>query len=337
MPHCAKPWVAGHPRGGASAITVESGLLKIGATVAKSAGTSWLRKRKEDAERRLSLIELAGARGLGLIPQRRLGRQFEQLAETIADRLQPLVTIEIRGLTDNERLAVLDGVARALDAADLSDERMFGAGLSSGAIERLVEPSAAAVVAELRLGEAATRFFQMVLREAIAYLAEVVSTLPSFQNRALRELLGRDTEIIDHLRDILNRMPARGHISSMTTANEFELEYRREVARKLDEVELFGVTLSGPSRRYPLSVAYIGLSVSVDSDESEDIGVEEALSGSPRTLIRGEAGSGKTTLLRWLAVKCAQGTLESSLASWNALVPFFIGHSNRPEPLASAR
>ncbi|MFI0467962.1 NACHT domain-containing protein [Saccharopolyspora sp. 5N102] len=40
--------------------------------------------------------------------------------------------------------------------------------------------------------------------------------------------------------------------------------------------------------------------------------------------MKGEAGSGKTTLLQWLAVKCAQGTLESSLAPWNGLVPFFV-------------
>ncbi|GAA3989601.1 NACHT domain-containing protein [Allokutzneria multivorans] len=304
--------------------TIESAILKIGATVARAAGTSWLGKRRGEAERHLSLTELAGARGLGLIPQRRLGRQFEQLAETIAERLEPLVAVEVRGLTDNERLAALSGVARALEMSDLSDERVLGANLSSASVEKLVEPASNTVSAELQLTDEGVYFFRIVLREAVAYLTEVISTLPSFQNRALRALLDRDTEIIDRLRDILDRMPTRGHVSSISSANEFELEYRREVARKLDEVELFGVTLSGPSRRYPLSVAYIGLSVSMELEIAEDISVDDALSGSPRTLIRGEAGSGKTTLLRWLAVKCAQGTLESSLASWNALVPFFV-------------
>ncbi|MGK3203294.1 NACHT N-terminal Helical domain 1-containing protein [Amycolatopsis sp. MEPSY49] len=296
-------------------------LLKIGGAVAKAAGTAWLRTKKTDAERKLTLTELVGARGLGVIPQRRLGRQFDQLAETVAERLQPLVEAEFRGLPDNERLAALTGVARALEAADLSDARVLGAAVSSSSVERLVDPAATAVLAGLGLSESAERFFALVLRESVAYLTEVISTLPSFQHRALRELLERDNEIIDHLREILDRMPERGPASSTDSAAEFELEYRREIARKLDQVELFGVTASRPTRRYPLSVAYIGLMASTNQDDES---VDATLSGSPRTLIRGEAGSGKTTLLRWLAVKCAQSSLESSLAPWNGLVPFFV-------------
>ncbi|MBN6038622.1 NACHT domain-containing NTPase [Amycolatopsis sp. 195334CR] len=306
-------------------MSVEATLLRIGTSIAKSAGGAWLRTRRSDAERKLSLVELVEARHLGLVPQRRLVRQLEQLAETVAERLQPLVLAEFRRLDDNERTAALNGVAQAIDAADLSDVRVLGAGVSSTAVERLVAPSAATVRRQLGLSEAGEGFFDLVLREVIAYLTEVISTLPSFQGRALSELLERDNEIIDHLREILDRMPERGALSPTDNTAEFELEYLREVSRKLDQVELFGVTTSRPTRRYPLSVAYVGLMTSTgDSDDEDDETVEAALAGSPRTLIRGEAGSGKTTLLRWLAVKCAQGSLESSLSSWNGLVPFFV-------------
>ncbi|MGC7102764.1 NACHT domain-containing protein [Amycolatopsis lurida] len=319
-------------------MSVEATLLRLGGSIAKSAGAAWLRTRRSDAERRMSLVELVGARGLGLVPQRRLVRQLEQLAETVAERLQPLVLAEFRRLDDNERVAALNGVAQAIEAADLSDVRVLGAGVSSTAVERLVGPSAATVRRQLGLSEAGEGFFDLVLREVIAYLTEVISTLPSFQGRALSELLERDNEIIDHLREILDRMPERGALSPTDNTAEFELEYLREVSRKLDQVELFGVTTSRPTRRYPLSVAYVGLMTSTgapDSDDEDDETVEAALAGSPRTLIRGEAGSGKTTLLRWLAVKCAQGSLESSLSSWNGLVPFFVqlrGYADRRLP-----
>lgn len=113
---------------------IETALLKVDTAVANVTGTTWLRNRKTAVERRLSLTELVGARGSGLVPQRRLSHQFEQLAGTIADQLQPLTAVEIRDLEDNERLAE---VARSLEKPDLSDGRVLGTSLSSAAIGRL--------------------------------------------------------------------------------------------------------------------------------------------------------------------------------------------------------
>jgi hypothetical protein len=90
----------------------------------------------------------------------------------------------------------------------------------------------------------------------------------------------------------------------------FDYDYRQLVARKLDHVEMFGVTLADASRRYPLSVAYISLMASAD-ELSPAHRVEELLEGARRVFIRGEAGLGKTTLLQWVAVRsgsrCAVG------------------------------
>ncbi|MFI0467963.1 hypothetical protein ACH347_28115 [Saccharopolyspora sp. 5N102] len=176
---------------------LEAALLKIGGVIATAAGKGLLRSRQAAAERRLPLVELAGARGLGLLPQRRLRRQIDQLAEIIAERLEPLSGTELRDLADHERLAALDGVARAFEAADLSDERVLRADVSSAAVEALIKHSAAQVLREIQLGEPGVKFFELVLHEACAYLTEIISTLPSFQNRVLRELLERDTEIIE--------------------------------------------------------------------------------------------------------------------------------------------
>ncbi|MDZ7359611.1 MAG: DUF1566 domain-containing protein [candidate division KSB1 bacterium] len=136
----------------------------------------------------------------------------------------------------------------------------------------------------------------------------------------------------------------------------FETEYRLAVARKLDQVELFGVDVSTPSRRHQLSVAYISLSASgklpsrrippsaipdaksdisrmveTGTDQQVDAGeerisktVDDVLAGADRLMIRGLAGSGKTTLVKWVAVQCAAQKLKNGLADLNHRIPFVI-------------
>ncbi|WP_181043670.1 NACHT domain-containing protein [Actinokineospora auranticolor] len=58
--------------------------------------------------------------------------------------------------------------------------------------------------------------------------------------------------------------------------------------------------------------------------DAANVQVEQALNGTSRFLLRGEAGSGKTTLLHWLAVTTARRAFGSDLADCNERVPFFI-------------
>jgi hypothetical protein len=284
----------------------------------------------------MSLVQLAGAQGLGLIPQRRLRRQFEQLAELISARLDPFLRVEMHNLLENERLAALDGVAATLEAAEITDELLLTANVSEAQIIEQMKPTIRLIEPKLALDEPGRQFYRLVLNESVAHLAEVIATLPSFQQRALKTLLSNDSEIISVLKEILERMPER-RPGGATKSDQFELDYRREIARKLDQVELFGVTISGPSRRYPLNVAYIGLSVATSvrsrrisplkkdsSAELEEFPADDVLASNQRTFIRGEAGSGKTTLLRWLALRSAQGEHGPSLLNLNKCVPFIV-------------
>jgi hypothetical protein len=150
------------------------------------------------------------------------------------------------------------------------------------------------------------------------------------------------------LEQVLDRMPVliSGEYGG-SAEQEFELRYRREIVRRLDEMEIFGVPSYVVGRRYPLSIAYVSLSVDslgraqigdekLPSDPStvkqgkrpndggSTIAVERALSAFSSVLIKGEAGSGKTTLLRWLAVRSAQRSLPADLEDWNDLIPIFI-------------
>jgi hypothetical protein len=317
-------------------MAIEDALLRLGSSIATIAAKAWLDERKSKATRKLSLIELVQARGLGLIPQRRLSRQLEQLAETISERLTSYVSVEFSALPENEKIAALSAVSEVLETADLTDSRLMQADLSASGIYQIIQPAADATRRRAGLSGMGSSYFEAVLREAVDYLTEVIVSLPSFQGRALAELLARENSIIDGLRDILSRMPQRAIEDH--GARAFELEYRREVARKLDQVEIFGVTFDRPSRRYSLSVAYIGLSAADLSGQnprlnstqggshsnSTDLPVESVLAQYSRLFIRGEAGSGKTTLLRWLAVKAAQQSFEGTLEQWNGKIPFLI-------------
>src|SRR5262249_41887161 len=202
-------------------------------------------KRRSRAEREMSLVELANARGIGLIPQRRLNRQLEQLAEAIADKLDPVVESAAARIPANERNAALAGVATAFELADLSDEALFDANLDESKLLTVIEEQSASARSSLALSEQAEALYRLVLRESVAHLTEVVVTLPSFQQRATKELLSRDNEIIDLLREVLDRMPQRDLLHGSTPDAQFRLDYCREVARRFDQVEIFGITVSG--------------------------------------------------------------------------------------------
>ena len=138
-------------------------------------------------------------------------------------------------------------------------------------------------------------------------------------------------------RRVLDRLPERRGV------DDFAADYRRTVVNKLDRMELLGVTLADANRRYPLSIAYIDLTVRKRASredsrlvirsgpeagdplaEAGGLSPESLLSRTRRALIIGNAGSGKTTLLQWLAVRSALRDFGSSLTGWNDTVPFFI-------------
>jgi predicted NACHT family NTPase len=140
----------------------------------------------------------------------------------------------------------------------------------------------------------------------------------------------------------------RAELNPQVEAARFELDYRRAVIRKLDELELFGSGMSVTARNYSLSLAYVALSLEQrvlrplqagegwgrrlfqgDPEGKPQVvqtitGLATVLAESPSLLLRGDAGSGKTTLMQWIAVQSASHCFPQELASCNGTVPFFI-------------
>lgn len=309
---------------------MEAAAISLGAVVVKSASKLWLGDRPFAADVTVDLVDALAGHVTSTFDRRRINRFFEDCADVVASRLAALMDAEFRSVPGNERDAALLAVRETFARTALTDEALFRADLDARLVERHLRPNAGPVLHQALLSEGGEQVYWLVLRESCAYLVEVVTTLPKFKAGALTELLRRDTSILSTLTQVLDRLPERRSI------DDFAADYRRVVANRLDRTELLGVTLADANRRYPLSIAYIDLSVvrrgrsgRLGADEKETASsaarrAETVLAGEYRALVVGPAGSGKTTLLQWLAVRSARGDFTGPLAALNGTVPFFI-------------
>lgn len=326
---------------------IETLTASVGGAVARSVLQIWLKDSAIAREVSLTMDQLVGRRVKNMLERRRLVREFERVAEEVAEKLQPYFEAEYRGLDDNEKKAAALTVEETIRATHLTDDLLFAVDLDPLQLEKYFRAAKPTAAADALLAPPAADLYDFTLREAANYIVDVVLRLPEFGSRAARELLRRETDTADLVREVLKRIPDQSIGGAVGDPAGFEAEYNRSVARKLDRLELFGLRTSELSGRYALSVAYLSLTASMtsdrhqpshdskgkhepagedlfDSDERRYVRVEEALSSSKRSLIRGEAGSGKTTLLQWLAVSSARQGFEDSLRAWNDTVPFFI-------------
>lgn len=338
-------------------MSAEAAALRLGTTVANTAAQMWLGGRRREQERRLPMEELVRLRVPGLRQQRSVRRQFEGMADAVAERIEPFLAQEFRGLDESSREVALNGVCDTFARADLSDEAVLTADAQPA---ELIRQITASVSAPVGLSEPETRLYELLFSECCEYYVSIVRTLPVFEERTLTELLARTSSLSDGVARVLERLPDRSLFAPDGTDKdqEFRRWYMQLVSDNLDEVELFRRTSDRAAAQVRLSVAYVSLRATGDDGtrrrtvralplrpdlsgweefgaESSGMRVESALGGASRVLLRGEAGSGKTTLLRWLAITAARGAFTAELAEWNGLTPVFVKlreYSGRPLP-----
>jgi hypothetical protein len=187
---------------------------------------------------------------------------LEGLADEVAKRLAHLIDVEFKGLDEHELESATLCVGESIDTAGLSLELMVRADLDPAELERHVRENSKRVMDKYHLSEARTGIFSLILTESCNYAVEIATTLPAFGTAAAIQILRKETEIIDLVQTVLARLPQRGIQDAADLDARFETQYRRDVARRLDYLELFGVDVSPLSRRYALTVAYITLSSS---------------------------------------------------------------------------
>lgn len=326
---------------------LETALIVLGTAVAKTACGIWLGESRLANEIGNSAIDQAVARLTGTREKRQFRRFWDQAAENIGAHLEPLIDVEFRDLPENEKLAAIDAVRLTFEKAALTEADLFKLDLDAGFLDRHLRTGDPERPVIAGLSAAATSLYDLLLRECCAYAIELVRTIPGADVTGIAELLRRDRQILEQLETALARLPVRRGVV------DFERDYRQLVANRLDRVELFGATLGDTSRNYPLSVAYLSLTVSGDfpapppppvDEMTRIVGrlidtmqdrpepalaggtgrVEEVLALARRVFVRGQAGIGKTTLLQWIAVQSARGDFTGRIREWNGTVPFFL-------------
>lgn len=295
------------------------------------------------------LTDLVGRNIPGFLEGRRARRQFEQISEVIGARLEPLISVEFATLPPDEREAAVIAVRDTLTTTPVTAPILVAVDLDAEALERHLRASDPERASRAGLAEAATAFYDLLLAEICHYVVNIADRFPGFATEESRQLLQRETGIIEVVQELLDRLPPAMVPQEWGLGSEdvrFENKYTRSLTDRLDFLQLYGVDSASSRRKYSLSVAYISLSASLDvasagqhparsrsADEvaggdaaqiDTSVRVETALGGGARVLVGGQAGSGKTTLLQWLAVTACRAEFTGDLSDWNGRIPFFV-------------
>jgi hypothetical protein len=329
---------------------VTTAAIALGTAVAKSACKLWCGDNVVAADTADTVADLLRDKLVSALDQRAIARTFDVFADKVAVKVLTLNAHRFEALATNEREAAILAVGQTLSTASLSSPVLYQLDLDARRLERELRRNTAVRQREWAMSSEAEAFYNLVLRESCSYVLEIATTLPKFIPGALAELLRRLTAIEEAVTRVLERIPDR---DALDGDDGFVADYRRQVVKQLDRMELFGATVSDANRGYPLSIAYISLNVNVRRSASRGlppafgeegepttgrrsgmttglvsrtggVPVSAVLAGVYRLFVRGEAGCGKTTLLQWIAVTAAHQGFPSELDDWNALVPFFI-------------
>ncbi|MFK4147452.1 NACHT domain-containing protein [Streptomyces sp. NPDC004065] len=332
-------------------VVLEQLAYKIASGALKSASAAVVRSAL--APKSGALIVSNGSSGRlknKLIPATAISeKDIKEFSRHVLRVISPLLETEFSGLEDGEIAAALDGIQKSF--SDTSAD-IFAHDLSPDRYAEQVIDDSRPYVSTLGLSVTAYEFYRRIAVEVSAQMLNFITTWPSFLARANVEQLKRTTKLAKELRTV--------KLAVLDNANaeevQFEEKYNQVVVGKLDQLELFGVTLSQSEQRsYPLSTAYISLSVAesarptqanreletdladwdkgeewvaqaagMGTDASGGLRSESAISQFQRILLRGDAGSGKTTLLHWLAVNAARRSLDGELRQFNGYVPFIL-------------
>lgn len=243
-------------------MSAEVAAINLGRVVATRAAGLWLGPRRRDQEARSAMADLVRLRVPGLRAQRGVERQFEQIADAVAGRLEPLLAHEFRDLTAAGRQAALDAVTDAFARADLSDEAVIGSDADPAELARRIRRTAPVPPG---LDEPTARFHDLLFSECCDCYVRILRRLPVFTERAVTELLGRTTSLGADVTLVLERLPVRSLYAPRGTGQDdaFRREYLELISRSLDEVELFSFA-SERAPRAKLSVAYVSLRATGD-------------------------------------------------------------------------
>ncbi|MEU9947358.1 NACHT domain-containing protein [Streptomyces sp. NPDC047939] len=278
-----------------------------------------------------------------------MDKDIKEFSRHVMRVVSPLLDTEYSNLDEGEVSATLEAVRKSFSAASAD---IFAHDLIPQSYADQIMNEYRCELSGLGLSEVACEFYRKVVVEVSGQMLNFITTWPSFLARANVEQLKRTTQLAKDLQTVKLAVIDNANAEEV----KFEERYCQLVIGKLDQLELFGVTLSQTEQRsYPLSAAYISLSVAessrsnlpsmeletdlaafgqrldwgvpangIGAEASGGLRSESAISNFHRILLRGDAGSGKTTLLHWIAVNAARRSLDGELKQFNGFIPFVL-------------
>ncbi len=329
---------------------IETLTLVLGPAVAKGIAKFWLKDSEFGKDLATSLVDFIKSKTPDVIAQQRAKRQFEAIGEKVAQSLLPVFEAEGASLDEGARVSIALAVQKTLEQARITPELLAERNLDPTSLAEHLRHSHPTATRDYT--EAETSLYDRIIDEVSRDIVDIAADLPGFNEHTFAEVLKRENELIQKTDRILlevGRIREESlRVNPKLEAARFEEAYLRDVARKLDQLELFGIDVTRANRRHSLNVAYVTLSVETkrtketgepaaahetlppEDEDAEDeeardvVSVDEAVAEARCLLIRGPAGSGKTTLLQWVAVQSASRRFEGDLDSWNDTIPFFI-------------
>jgi len=270
-------------------------------------------------------------------------REIERIGKQIAEQMRPIFDREASHLDEGSRSAIQLAIADTLRWANVTNELLMSQDLNAGGLKQHL--CKAYPEASRDFNRAETALYDRILTEVSDKIILAAPQLEDFSRSFATETLQR-----------LTRIEAAGRRRQdewQQEVDEFERQYRRTIARELDQMEVFGMPrMDSLTSRQSLSMAYITLSVQQNKSDPQNpdanlltnltreiaactqldgestrlspCPVDETIATRQRLIIRGDAGAGKSTLLQWLAVRAAKQDFTDALTHCNGKIPFFI-------------
>ena len=318
-------------------------LVILGPAIAKTIFASWLNNSRLANAIASEIVDKIRDAITNPSDRQNTQREIERIGKQIAEQMRPIFDREASHLDEGSRSAVQLAIADTLRWANVTNELLMSQDLDAGGLKQHLRN--ANPEASRDFGWAETALYDRMLTEVSTNIIQAAPQLEDFSRSFATETLQRLTRI--------EAAGRRRQDESQQEVDEFERQYRRTIARELDQMEVFGMPrMDSLTRRQSLTMAYITLSVqqnksdpqNPDTDlltsltremaactqpdgESTRISsrpVDETIATRQRLIIRGDAGAGKSTLLQWLAVRAAKQDFTDTLAHCNGKIPFFI-------------
>ncbi|MFJ8163993.1 NACHT domain-containing protein [Streptomyces sp. NPDC096136] len=266
-----------------------------------------------------------------------------------------------RPVAADEQQAVADALAATLHAlGDLTMSDVDAVRLGAPAFARALR--GAADRPERELTADGTYFYERLLEAACLHILHFFTQRSTFVAHALVEQTRRIAELTSKVDELIRRDPLPGAEDAAFEAEYLPYVARKHAKLTIYGIDLGSSPARWPLDAAYLSLEATGLprmtqvpareldpdapydfpsgvflmeGPPVDADRAERIlkalaqartahPADQALAGSRRVLLRGEAGSGKTTLVQWLAVSAARQDLPPQMAYLEDRVPFVL-------------